>query len=153
MRHLRLVTKDEGELRFAFASSNRRTVDQHFGAAGAFAIYALRDGVPSLVEVAEFHDTAPVGGGSHEGRLAGKIALLTGCAAVYCNAVGASAISQLLAAGIQPVKVTEGSSIEAIMQQIFDPDSDPPVWLERYQLQQRRSSDRFQAMAAEGWQE
>ncbi len=156
MRHLRLVHCTERSasmrLKIAFASSDRTRVDQHFGAAGAFAIYAIDPGAESrLVAVAEFHDRDVVMDG-HEGKLAGKIALLEGCAAVYCNAVGASAIRQLLAAGIQPMKVEEGTAIDAILRELGESlAGEPPAWMARHL--HRGDSDRFAAMAAEGWSE
>jgi nitrogen fixation protein NifX len=99
-------------VKIAFASSDRRQVDQHFGAAESFAIYELSDDDARLVEVAEFTDSDTAMDG-HEGKLAAKIDLLADCAAVYCNAVGASAIKQLLARDIQPLKVEEGTLIAA----------------------------------------
>lgn len=142
--------------RIAFASSDRRLVDQHFGAAEAFAIYELaledqRIADARLVEVAQFHDTDTAMDG-HEGKLAGKIALLQGCAAVYCNAVGASAIRQLLAAGIQPMKVDEGSAIDALLQRLdLSLREGAPAWLAK--SGRPRDGSRFDAMAAEGWSE
>ena len=138
-------------VKIAFASSDRKIVDQHFGAAEAFAIYALSGDDARLVEIAEFtdHDTAMDG---NEGKLAAKIALLADCAAVYCNAVGASAIKQLLAAGIQPMKVEEGAVIDALLCGLAHSlDGTPPAWLAKNL--KPRDAGRFDAMDAEGWQE
>lgn len=156
MRHLRLVNMS-GEamdmtLKVAFASSDRRCVNQHFGAARAFVIYAVREDRSELIEVAQFHEV-PMDG--HEGKLAAKIALLSGCAAVFCQAVGASAIQQLMAIGVQPVKVFEGTRIEnligSLQQQLRE---GPPRWLVKALRSQGRSDEaRFAAMEQEGWQE
>ena len=138
-------------VRIAFASSDRKRVDQHFGAAEAFAIYELSDDEARLGEVAEFtdHDTAMDG---NENKLAGKIALLSGCAAVYCNAVGASAIKQLLAAGIQPMKVEEGEIIDALLCGLAQSlEGTAPAWLAKNL--RPRDENRFEAMDAEGWNE
>lgn len=138
-------------VKIAFASSDRRLVDQHFGAAEAFCIYALAEDDARLVEVAEFHDSDTAMDG-HEGKLAGKIAMLEGCAAVYCNAVGASAIKQLLAAGIQPMKVEEGTPVDALLCGLNQSlKHDPPAWLAK--RLQRKDASRFAAMEAEGWSE
>jgi len=155
MRHLKLVHSTEKaaamSVRIAFASSDRRVVDQHFGAAEAFCIYRLAQDDARLVEVAEFHDN-DVAMDGHEGKLAGKIALLDGCAAVYCNAVGASAIKQLLAAGIQPMKVEEGTLVDELLCGLNQSLKDsPPAWLAK--RLQHKDDDRFAAMAAEGWSE
>lgn len=154
MRHLRLITTTEDtrmRVKIAFASSDRRQVDQHFGAAESFAIYELSDADARLVEVAEFtdRDTAMDG---HEGKLAAKIDLLAGCAAVYCNAVGASAIKQLLARDIQPLKVEEGTLIDALLGELNQSAANPPAWMAK-QVKRQNAGDRFGSMAEEGWQE
>ena len=155
MRHLKLVHSTEKaaamSAKIAFASSDHRVVDQHFGAAEAFCIYQLAEDDARLVEVAEFHDSDVVMDG-HEGKLAGKIALLDGCAAVYCNAVGASAIKQLLAAGIQPMKVEEGTPVDELLCGLNQSlKGEPPAWLSR--RLKGKDDDRFAAMEAEGWLE
>jgi nitrogen fixation protein NifX len=155
MRHLKLVHSTEEaaamSVKIAFASSDRRVVDQHFGAAEAFCIYQLAEDDARLVEVAEFHDSDVVMDG-HEGKLASKIELLEGCAAVYCNAVGASAIKQLLAAGIQPMKVEEGTPVDELLCGLNQSlKSSPPAWLAK--RLQTKDDDRFAAMEAEGWSE
>jgi nitrogen fixation protein NifX len=161
MRHLRLVMSIEEmppmTVRIAFATSDRKQVDQHFGAAEAFAIYELADecGKPGarLVELAQFTDSDTAMDG-HEGKLAHKIALLEGCAAVYCNAVGASAVKQLLAVGIQPMKVEEGASIDELLNGLnASLASEPPAWMVKHLKQPGDDANRFAAMDAEGWSE
>ena len=157
MRHLRLVTSIEEippmTVRIAFATGDRKQVDQHFGAAEAFAIYELSEDEARLVELAQFTDSDTAMDG-HEGKLAGKIALLEGCAAVYCNAVGASAVKQLLAAGIQPMKVEEGASIDALLGGLNrSMAGEPPAWMLKHLKQSGDDADRFAAMDAEGWSE
>lgn len=155
-RHLRLVTDamsmSRASVRLAFASTDRNTVDQHFGAAEAFAIFEVDADSSQLVEIAEFIDTAQDG---NENKLPAKIATLNGCAAVYCLAVGASAVKQLLAAGVQPVRVEEDSPIERLIVDLQQEiASGPGGWLAKA-LKARAPSDnaRFDAMEAEGWSE
>lgn len=136
-------------VKIAFASSDRRVVDQHFGAAEAFCLYELAEDDARLVEVAEFHDSDTAMDG-HEGKLGRKIELLDGCVAVYCNAVGASAIKQLLAAGIQPMKVEEGTPVDELLCGLRLKES-RPAWLARHT--QPKDEGRFAAMEAEGWSE
>ncbi len=151
MRHLRLVKpikEKDMTVKIAFASNDRRLVNQHFGAAEAFAIFAMSETDAHLVEVAEFIETAMDG---HEGKLAAKIELLDGCAAVYCNAVGASAIQQLLVKGIQPMRVDEDSAIDGLLGNLQKSmQRDPPVWLAKY-IRRQESTDRFST--DEEWQE
>ncbi len=133
MRHLRLVKPIEEAnmtVKIAFATSDRRAVNQHFGAAEAFAVYELGENEARLVEVAEFIETAMDG---HEGKLAAKVELLGDCAAVYCNAVGASAIQQLLAKSIQPMRVEEGVLIDELLLGLQkNLANDPPVWMAKH---------------------
>lgn len=151
MRHLRLVENIKEPamtVKIAFATSDRRAVNQHFGAAESFAIYEVGERETRLIEVAEFMETAMDG---HEGKLAGKVALLDDCAAVYCNAVGASAIQQLLAGGIQPMRVDEGTLIDELLCGLQkNLSSEPPVWLAKHLKKQSGVKD---FAADEEWQE
>jgi nitrogen fixation protein NifX len=151
MRHLRLVenTKEHAmTVKIAFASSDRRAVNQHFGAAEAFAIYEVGEAEARLIEVAEFIETAMDG---HEGKLAAKVELLGDCAAVYCNAVGASAIQQLLAKSIQPMRVDEGTLIDDLLAGLQKSlMNDPPVWLAKH-IKKQSNAGRF--AEDEEWQE
>ena len=151
MRHLRLVKpieENDMTVKIAFASNDRRLVNQHFGAAEAFVIFEMNETDSRLVEVAEFIETVMDG---HEGKLAAKIELLSGCAAVYCNAAGASAIQQLLAKGIQPMRVEEGSAIDGLLGCLQrNMRSEPPVWLAKH-LKKQAGTDFFSE--DEEWQE
>ena len=151
MRHLRLVKPIKEHamtVKIAFASSDRREVNQHFGAAGAFAIYELGEHEARLVEVVEFIETAMDG---HEGKLAAKVELLCDCAAVYCNAAGASAIQQLLVKGIQPMRVDEGALIDELLLGLQkNLVNDPPLWLSKH-FKKQSGSAKF--AEDEEWQE
>lgn len=113
-------------MKVAFATSNRVSVDQHFGASAGFAIYGIDETRTRLIELVEFPDLpeggapgsgrpAEPGGGSSHSRLAEKIAALDGCAAVYCLAVGGAAVRQLLARGIQPMRLDDAMPIDALL--------------------------------------
>jgi nitrogen fixation protein NifX len=151
MRHLRLIKPTEEAnmtVKIAFATSDRKAVNQHFGAAESFAIYELGETETRLIEVAEFIETAMDG---HEGKLAAKVELLGDCAAVYCNAVGASAIQQLLTASIQPMRVDEGSLIDELLSGLQkNLVNDPPVWLAKH-IKKQSGTGKF--AEDEEWQE
>lgn len=139
-------------VRIAFASTDRSSVNQHFGSTEAFAIFEIGADSSQLVEVTEFIDTSQDG---NENKLPAKIATLSGCAAVYCLAVGASAVKQLLAAGVQPIRVEEGTPIERLIGDLqTELASGPGGWLAKA-IRDRLPADthRFDAMEAEGWQE
>lgn len=137
-------------LRIAFATSDRVAVNQHFGAAAGFAIYAIDGDTARLVEVTEYPLESMDG---NEDKLASRIAALAGCAAVYCLAVGGSAVRQLLAGGVQPVRLDEEASIEVLLLTLRKAIREGGIaWIDKLI---RRDSDasRFDRMAEEGWAE
>ena len=135
--------------RVAFASNDHNTVNQHFGAAAGFAIYALDGERAQLVEVAEF---LPESMDGNENKLPAKIAMLAGCAAVYCLAAGASAVKQLLAAGVQPIRLDDETEIAGLLQQISLAVRNGGIpWVDKAIRQTHGDRDRFDRMAEEGW--
>ena len=157
-RRLKLVTTNsealemEIAIKVAFATSDLRLVDQHFGAAESFAVYALTPSLAVLMEVVQFGQLALDG---NEHKLAGKIDALDGCIAVYCQAVGASAVNQLRSKGIQAVKVSPDSEIQGLVEDLQDElRRGPSAWLARAIEQHRpRHAGRFDDMEQEGWVE
>lgn len=157
-RRLQLVGCDtEGSwmstaLKVAFATTDMKHVDQHFGAARSFAIYAVDPEKACFIEANAFGRLDMDG---NEDKLGVKIEALQGCIAVYSQAVGASAINQLKAKGIQPVKVSAGAGIsdliESLQQELRE---GPSQWLARA-IADAGPADpsRFDTMEAEGWDE
>jgi nitrogen fixation protein NifX len=157
-RRLQLVgcnTEDqwmETALKVAFATTDMKHVDQHFGAAQSFAIYAVDQDRVCFLEASEFGKLDMDG---NEDKLAEKINVLDGCIAVYSQAVGASAINQLKTRGIQPVKVSPGAVITDLLSSLQEElVQGPSSWLARA-LQQTMPVDpsRFDEMESEGWEE
>ena len=99
-------------VKIAFASNDRRLVNQHFGAAESFAIYEMGE-----------NGYAPGGSGrihrDRDGRTRRQAGRQDRSAGRLCGGVlqcgGASAIQQLLAKGIQPMRVDEGTLIEELL--------------------------------------
>jgi len=139
-------------LKVAFATTDMKHVDQHFGAAQSFAIYALDQDKVCFVEASEFGDLAMAG---NEDKLAAKIAVLEGCIAVYSQAVGASAIGQLKAKNIQPVKVSPGANINELLATLQDElRQGPGSWLAKAIASTMPvDPSRFDQMEDEGWEE
>lgn len=153
-RQLQVLDDDDGTLlKLAFASSDREGVDQHFGSSRSFVIYGVNPEHAQLLSVVEFGDLAQDG---NEDKLVNKLDLLDGCIAVYCCACGASAVRQLLAKGIQPVKVSENARIEDLIEAFqTELKEGPSSWLATAirRTSQKTNAHRFDAMAAEGWDE
>jgi len=150
-RQLRVLDDgdDNAMLRVAFATSDRKNINQHFGSASSFAIYGVNPEDARLLTVVEFGDLSH----DSEDKLVAKLEILKDCIAVYCRACGASAVRQLLAQGIQPVKVSEGASIDEMISALQDElRSGPSSWLAKA-IQRNGIGDlgRFDAMETEGW--
>ena len=138
-------------LKVAFATTDRLRVNQHFGAAEAFAIYEVTPDKATLVGIGEFAEEAMDG---NEDKLIAKVDFLEGCAAVYVMAIGASAIKKLMAKGIQPIRVSEVDAVDDLLGEISKAMHEGGVaWVDRaVALQAKKSEDRFANMEEEGWQ-
>ncbi len=139
-------------IKVAFASTDRRRVNQHFGAAEGFVVYEISPDKASLVGVADFAEEAMDG---NEDKLTAKVDFLAGCAAVYVMAIGASAIKKLMAKGIQPIRVNEIDAVDELLVEISSAMREGGVaWIDRALAAQAKqeTADRFAAMDAEGWE-
>ncbi|MER2518347.1 MAG: NifB/NifX family molybdenum-iron cluster-binding protein [Candidatus Accumulibacter phosphatis] len=142
-------------VRVAFASSDRVRVDQHFGAAESFAIYEVTPEQATLFAVGDFSREAMDG---NEEKLAAKVEFLDNCAAVYVLAIGASAIKQLLARGIQPVRINADDDVQELLDAIVLALNQGGVpWIERALAARagqhsEHSEQRFARMEEEGWE-
>jgi nitrogen fixation protein NifX len=138
-------------LQVAFATSGLTTVDQHFGSATRFAIYRVSAGGSDLLNLTQFDEVKHDG---NESKLPAKIAALQGCSAVFCQAVGGSAVRQLIAAGIQPLKVEPGATIAetlALLRAEIDRARTPWVVKALQRVRQAGDPSRFDTMAEDGW--
>lgn len=155
-RHLRVldsaIEEDAmpGALKIAFASTDRRHVDQHFGSAKSFVMYDVDMDKATITDAVEFGELAQDG---NEDKLAAKIEALSTCSAVYVQAIGGSAVSQLARIGVQPMKVAQGTPINQLVGQLQDEiRQGPSAWIARA-LEGEKDASRFDAMEDEGWDE
>ncbi|MBF0133317.1 MAG: nitrogen fixation protein NifX [Magnetococcales bacterium] len=96
----------------AFATSDIKQVDAHFGSANRFAIYRIDAQTAQLDRIVVF---APAAMDGHEDKLTPRLNALEGCAAVYCREVGASAVRQLVQRGVRPVRLTQDTSVDQLL--------------------------------------
>jgi nitrogen fixation protein NifX len=140
----------ETAIKVAFCSTDMQHVDQHFGSASAFTIYAVNQDQHKLIEAVQFGDLAQDG---NEDKLVMKVRALQGCVAVYLQAIGASAIGKLTSIGVQPVKVSHGAPIAELLEALkTELREGPRSWLARA-LEQEKDMGRFDEMEAQGWDE
>lgn len=155
-RHVRLVEelKDAAKrdsVRIAFATSDLRHVDQHFGSAERFAIYEVDADQSRLLEVAEFGTRKQDG---NEDKLLEKFVLVEACAAVYSLAIGPSAVRQLMGLGVQPMRVPEHSTINALLSGLqHEMQEGPGGWMARALSAKDKKEERFDSMLQEQWEE
>ncbi len=158
-RHLKILdcnTENQGlneqVFKIAFASTDMKHVNQHFGSAKSFVIYSVYPGHSKMLEVIQFGELNHDG---NEDKLMAKMNALEGCVAVYFQAIGASAVRQLKTLGIQPIKVSVGEKISKLLDVIQkELRNGSATWLmQAIKLQKPANPDRFDNMEAEGWNE
>lgn len=89
----------------------------------------------------------------NEDKLAQKISALSVALRVYCLAVGGLAVWQLLAAGIQPIRLDEEVAIEDLLEKLRGAVRVGGIaWIDRV-VWRHADASRFDRMADEGWQE
>jgi nitrogen fixation protein NifX len=112
-------------LRIAFASSDRTTVNLHFGGAESLMIYDVCPGQADLVGVGEFMKAETVGEtgrtgltGTIQDKVLPKLDFIGECAAVYAASIGSSSIRRLMKLGIQPIIVDTGHEILDLLNEV-----------------------------------
>ena len=112
-------------LRIAFASSDRKTVNLHFGGAESLMLYDVSPGHADLVGFAEFPKAEAVGETGRTGltgtvhdKVIPKLDYVEGCAAVYAASIGASSIRRLMELGVQPIIVDTGHDIVDLLNEV-----------------------------------
>ena len=112
----------------AFASTDGKTIDQHFGWSKSFYLYKIDKEKVEFIEVVDSSDE-PEG---EQEKLNYKIKTLGSADIMYCTQIGPTASKMVQASGIHPVKVAEDESIEsaAIKLQLML-NMDTPLWLLR----------------------
>ena len=126
-------------MKIAFATTDGRNVDEHFGRAGRFAIYDLDAKGYDFVEMRRFSDgvdTAIVEtkgqGQLHDDRVDDKVERLADCKIVYLTEIGGPSAARLIKKGMMPIKVKEVVSIEESIKRLLETlQGTPPPWLKK----------------------
>ena len=94
-------------MRVAFASSDGKNVDKHFGQAGVFHVWDIAPGQSNYVgQVCEPAATAR-DAEDQEDHISAKAAVLEGCAIAYSVQIGGPAAAKLVARHIHPLKTAD----------------------------------------------
>jgi nitrogen fixation protein NifX len=115
-------------MNIAFASSDGKTIDQHFGWSKTFYLYRVDKETSECLKVI---DSSEEPEGEKE-KLTYKIGTIEEADIMYCTQIGPTASKMVQAAGIHPARVAEGEAIEAAIAQIQEMlAGQPPIWLLR----------------------
>jgi nitrogen fixation protein NifX len=127
-------------MKVAFASTRGTTVDEHFGRAGAFAIYDITPEGAEFLElrrVAEGDlDTDVVVtrgmGDIHDAAIAAKIDKLADAKIVYFTEIGGPSAAKLVRRGVMPLKTDASTSIDQLASQLVETmRTNPAPWMRK----------------------
>jgi len=126
-------------MKVAFATTNGISVDEHFGRAGAFAVYDLNGKGYRFLELRKFAEGRDTTieetkgrGRTHDDLVERKVNKLADCKIVYLTEIGGPAASRLIKKGVMPIKVKEAVSIEESIEKLFETiRTSPPPWLKK----------------------
>jgi nitrogen fixation protein NifX len=125
-------------MKIAFATTDGNNIDEHFGRAGAFAVYELSTTGHHFVELRKFAegiDTEITGtremGQVHEDKVQTKVDRLSDCKLIYFTEIGGPSAARLVKKGIMPMKVKEITPIETALRQLHESVRKPPPWLRK----------------------
>ncbi|MEG3131095.1 NifB/NifX family molybdenum-iron cluster-binding protein [Pantoea cypripedii] len=145
-RQFSTICAEEWPMKVAFASSDCRHVDQHFGATPRLVVYGIKQDDAMLLRVADFS----VFTGHQEEKISYRINALEDCVTLYCVAIGERVFSQLLKIGVRAVRVPANTPVSSLLQEIQH------YWYDKEQRQQQRqrNPDRFaQLLEEHEWQD
>ncbi len=126
-------------MKIAFATTDGKMVDEHFGRAGMFFIYEVTELGSQFIAARKFADGADqaiVGtrnkGQEHEDAVRDKVEQLADCKLIYLTEIGGPSAARLVKKGIMPMKVKSETSIETALGQLLDTiRQSPPPWLKK----------------------
>lgn len=113
----------------AFASSDGKKVDQHFGWSKKFYLYEVDEYTSNFSKQADSSNEPE----EEKAKLNYKISTIDDADIMYCTQIGPTASKMIQSAGIHPVRVSEGEVIEEAISNLQEMlnGSNPPMWLLR----------------------
>lgn len=126
-------------MKVAFATTDGKQVDEHFGRAGMFAIYEIMAAGHRFVEVRKFAEGMDMAvldtkdmASLHDDAVQNKVDRLADCKLIYLTEIGGPSAARLVKKGIMPMKVKEIISIESALNQLMVTiKQSPPPWLKK----------------------
>jgi len=138
----------ENSLKVAFASSDERQIDEHFGSCTKLTIYEL---LPHSYEHIKTVNFAAIKGHNQQ-KISHRLIALQTCFAVYCLACGNPVRQQLLAQGIRVIITPEQALISTLISKIQK--NWPGKVAERQQSLIKKQQDKtyFEAITESEWE-
>src|SRR5512143_3959261 len=131
-------------MKVAFATTDGKQVDEHFGRAGMFAIYEIIETGHRFVEMRKFAegmDMAVVDtkdmGSLHDDAVQNKVDRLADCRLIYLTEIGGPSAARLIKKGIMPMKMKEPVRIEQALDQLSDMIRNSPTPWNRKAIQEQ----------------
>ena len=127
-------------MKVAFASTRGTTVDEHFGRAGAFAIYDITPEGATFLELRRVSDSdldtevvvTRGMGDLHDAAIASKIDKLADAKIVYFTEIGGPSAAKLVRRGVMPLKAEPSTSIESLAAQLVETmRTRPAPWMRK----------------------
>ena len=126
-------------MKVAFATTDGKQVNEHFGRAGMFAIYDIAETGHRFVEMRTFADGMDMAvvdtkdmGSLHDDAVQNKVDRLSDCKLIYLTEIGGPSAARLVKKGIMPMKMKEIVSIEGALEQLLETiKKSPPPWLRK----------------------
>ena len=127
-------------MKVAFASTRGTTVDEHFGRAGAFAIYDITPEGATFLELRRVSDSdldtevvvTRGMGDLHDAAIAAKIDKLADAKIVYFTEIGGPSAAKLVRRGVMPLKTDAATPIEQLADQLVETmRTNPAPWMRK----------------------
>jgi nitrogen fixation protein NifX len=126
-------------MKVAFATTDGKQINEHFGRAGMFAIYDILETGHCFVEMRKFADGMDMAvvdtkntGALHDDAVQNKVDRLVDCKLIYLTEIGGPSAARLVKKGIMPMKMKEIVSIESALGQLLETiKKSPPPWLRK----------------------
>ena len=115
-------------LKVAFATKDMEEVNAHFGEAKEFVVYNVSKDGFSLSEVIKT-DTSNL---EDDDKTDFRVRALKGINIMYTESIGGTAAAKVIRAGINPMKVNDGTLIEDLLNSLVTMiNGNPPPWVKR----------------------
>ncbi len=127
-------------MKVAFASTDEKTVNEHFGRCGQFVIYEIDNEGYRFLEIRKFSEgkdskieDSKEQPEIHNELVWDKVKALSDCKIVFMTEIGPPSAARLSQKGMMPLKVKDGTTIEECIEKLYSTiKTSPPPWLKKF---------------------